>query len=77
MERNAGVNQKFWRKDTVKELQNAYDMGYDFKSKKLVNMFEAGILDSTKAIRNAYVNAVSTSNTLLMTDNVITMAKSV
>jgi chaperonin GroEL len=53
-----------------------YPIGYDVKEFKEVNMIEAGILDSTKAIRNAYVNAVSTSNTLLMTDNVVTMAKS-
>jgi len=59
MEKNAGVNQKFWRKDTVKELQNAYDMGYDFKSKKLVNMFEAGIIDPYKVERIALETAIS------------------
>jgi len=53
----------------------SYPIGYDVKEFKEVNMFEAGILDSTKAIRNAYVNAVSTSNTLLMTDNVVTLNK--
>jgi chaperonin GroEL len=58
------------------ELPN-YPIGYDVKEFEEVNMFDAGIIDSTKAIRNAYVNAVSTSNTLLMTDNVVTVSRSV
>lgn len=49
--------------------------GYDVKEFKEVNMIEAGVLDSTKAIRNAYVNAVSASNTLLMTYKVVTLNK--
>jgi len=50
-----------------------YPMGYDVKNYKAeVNMIEAGILDSTKAIKQAYINAVSASNTLLMTDHVLT-----
>ena len=54
-----------------------YPMGYDVKEFKEVNMFDAGILDSTKSIRNAFINAVSSSNTLLMTDNVVTVSKSI
>ena len=53
-----------------------YPFGYDVKNFCSANMIEAGIVDSTKAIRNAYVNAVSASNTLLMTNNVITLTKS-
>lgn len=59
MEKNAGVNQKFWRKNTIKELQNNYDHGYDFKAKKLVNMFEAGIIDPYKVERIALETAIS------------------
>ena len=64
-------------KDSVLYKFPNYPIGYDVKEFKEVNMIEAGILDSTKAIRNAYVNAVSTSNTLLMTNNVVTISKSV
>lgn len=53
-------------------LENGYPFGYDVKNFKEVNMIEAGIVDSTKAIKHALTNAISASNTLLMTDNVIT-----
>jgi len=48
-----------------------YPMGYDVKNYKEVDMIEAGIVDSTKAIKHALINAVSASNTLIMTDNII------
>ena len=68
---------KLWSEKTIFlfDFTDEYS-GYDVKEFKEVNMIEAGILDSTKAIRNAYVNAVSASNTLLMTDHVVTMSKS-
>ena len=49
-----------------------YPFGYDVKNFQEVNMFEAGIIDSTKAIKHALINAVAASNTLLMTDNILT-----
>lgn len=52
-----------------------YPFGYDVKNFELVNMFEAGIVDSAKAMRNAFINAVAVSNTVLMTDNVITQKR--
>lgn len=48
-----------------------YPFGFDVKSYKEVDMIEAGIVDSTKAIRNALINAIAVSNMILMTDNVI------
>jgi chaperonin GroEL len=59
MEKNAGVNQGFWSKNTVKELQKQECLGYDFKSKRLVNMFEAGIIDPYKVERIALETAIS------------------
>lgn len=59
MEKNAGMNQGFWKKNTVKELQSFENMGYDFKSKRLVNMFEAGIIDPYKVERIALETAIS------------------
>ena len=49
-----------------------YPIGYDVKNFCEVNMFDAGIVDSTKAIKHALINAVSASNTMLMTDAVLT-----
>jgi chaperonin GroEL len=49
-----------------------YPMGYDLKEFKEVNMFDAGIVDSTKAIKYALINAVAASNTLLLTNTVLT-----
>jgi chaperonin GroEL len=57
----------------VKEFVGSlYPMGYDVKNFKEVNMIEAGIVDSNKAIKNALINAVSASNTLLLTNYVVT-----
>ena len=53
-------------------LENGYPFGYDVKNFKEVNMLDAGIVDATKAIKHALINAVSASNTLLMSDFVVT-----
>jgi len=59
MEKNAGMNQGFWKKNTVKQIQDNKDIGYDFKSKKIVNMFRAGIIDPYKVERIALETAIS------------------
>jgi chaperonin GroEL len=56
----------------LKKGENQNHIGYDVKNFKLVNMIDAGIVDATKAIKHALINAVSASNTLLMTNSVIT-----
>jgi len=56
----------------LKEKESQNHIGYDVKSFKVCNMIEAGIVDSTKAIKNALINAVSASNTLLLTNYVVT-----
>lgn len=53
-------------------LNNGYPFGYDVKDFKEVNMLDAGIVDATKAVKHALINAISASNTLLFTDFVIT-----
>jgi len=68
----------FWKlldnagKETYLVTFETYPGGYDVKNFKSVNMFDAGIVDSTKAIKHALINAVAASNTLLMTDNILT-----
>ena len=56
----------------LKEGENDNHIGYDVKNFQIVNMFDAGIVDSTKAIKHALINAVAASNTMLMTDAVLT-----
>lgn len=52
------------------DVQNG--IGYDVRRLKRVDMLSEGIVDSTKAIRNAYTNAVSVANTILRVNYVIT-----
>jgi chaperonin GroEL len=69
---------KLMENASLREVRQAigdYPIGYDVKNYKKTNMFEAGIVDSTKAIKHALINAVSASNTMLMTDNVLTNAR--
>jgi chaperonin GroEL len=52
-----------------------YPTGYDVKDYKIVNMFDAGILDTAKGVKNALINAASASNNLLRTNNAITLKR--
>jgi chaperonin GroEL len=63
----------FWGVGDIAEYK--YPTGYDVKEYKEVNMFEAGILDTAKGIKSALVAAVSASNNLLRTNNVITLKR--
>jgi len=45
--------------------------GWDFHTGKMVDMYEAGIIDPTKVTRNALENATSVSSTLLTTNYAI------
>jgi chaperonin GroEL len=57
------------------DIKDVYPTGYDVKDYKVVNMFDAGILDTAKGIKNALINAVSASNNLLRTNNVVTLKR--
>lgn len=52
-----------------------YPNGYDVKEYQHINMFDAGIIDTAKGIKNALINAVSASNNLLRTNNVVTLKR--
>lgn len=71
MEKNAGMKPKwwqFWKKNKIKQIQNLLDIGYDFKSKKLVNMFDAGIIDPFKVTRLALESATAIAMSLVGTE---------
>lgn len=57
MEKNAGMS-KWWNK-SIGELELRPDVGYDFKSKTLVNMIKKGIIDPYKVERIALETAIS------------------
>lgn len=73
----------FWKlldnagKETHLVTFETYPGGYDVKNFKSVNMFDAGIVDSTKSIKHALVNAISASNTMLMTNHVLTNKRAI
>jgi len=45
--------------------------GYDLKSKSVVNLIDAGIIDPTKVTRLALENAVSVAGTILITEAIV------
>ncbi len=59
--------------ETVED--SVYPMGYDVKEYKEVDMFEAGVIDTVKGLKVSLQNAVSASNNLLRTDNIITFKR--
>jgi chaperonin GroEL len=59
----------------VNEKFADYPTGYDVKEYKEVNMFDAGIIDTVKGLKVSLQNAVSSSNNLLRTDNIITFKR--
>jgi len=64
MAKNAGI------KDVVLNTKES-STGYDFKNKKIVDMFEAGIIDPFKVTRLALESAVAIASSLVGTETVI------
>lgn len=62
MATNAGMS---WYEVTFAVKDAGPDTGYDFKAKKLVDMFEAGIIDPFKVTRLALESAVHIASTLV------------
>lgn len=50
-------------------------IGYNPRSKKIVDMFESGIIDPTKVTRLALENAASVAGTMLITETVVSNIK--
>ena len=67
--RNAGVEGAV----VVNTLLNGTDpeMGYDAFTDKYTNMFKAGVVDPTKVIRTALVNAAGVSSLMTTTECMI------
>jgi chaperonin GroEL len=66
--RNAGVEGSIIVQK-VKESNGAY--GYNAANGEFVDLFEAGVIDPTKVVRHALINAASVSSLLLTTEALI------
>ena len=69
---NAGMEGSLVAQEVLAAGKNR---GYDFNTGKLVDMFEAGIIDPAKVTRSALQNAASIAGLLLTTEAVITDVK--
>ena len=73
---NAGYN---W--EGIQEIQSLVDgkknywVGYNPRTKEIVNMFDSGIIDPTKVTRLALENAASVAGTMLITEAVVSKNK--
>jgi len=54
-----------------KIIKSTPNEGYDLKSKSVVNLIDAGIIDPTKVTRLALENAVSVAGTILITEAIV------
>lgn len=52
-------------------LKEKYEIGYNARTKKIANLFEAGVIDPTKVTKSALLNASSIVGLLLTTDVLI------
>ena len=51
--------------------------GYDVKNEKYGDLLRLGIIDPMKVTKNALQNAISVATTLLSTNAIITLARSI
>lgn len=63
--------ERLFKKPLITQAYADFNLGYDVKNFRIIDMYEAGIVDSNKAIKNSLINSTSASNTLFMTDFVI------
>lgn len=70
---NAGLTPEVIKSKIQDGVTNPTNTGYDIRNAKVVDMFEAGIIDPTKVTRTALENAASVAGILLTTEAVITM----
>tara|TARA_R110001606_G_scaffold81938_4_gene188355 strand:- start:1025 stop:1675 length:651 start_codon:yes stop_codon:yes gene_type:complete len=55
----------------------SYDYGYNIKTGEFGDMYKMGVIDPLKVTRSALENAVSVAATILSTNAIITMARSI
>lgn len=68
---------QFWWKDYVKPTVSNYGVGYDAKEDNIVNLFDNGVIDSTKSLTAALVSATDVGINMLLTSVIILYPKTV
>jgi chaperonin GroEL len=63
--RNAGISEDLLMKEVLDEEQN---MGYNFRTDQLVDLYDNGILDPVRVTKTALKNAASCAGTLITTN---------
>ena len=63
--------EKLFKSPILSQQDVDFNLGYDVKNFRIIDMYQAGIVDSNKAIKTSLINSTSASNTLFMTDFVI------
>ena len=63
--------EKLFKSPILSQQYVDFNLGYDVKNFRIIDMYQAGIVDSNKAIKNSLINSTSASNTLFMTDFVM------
>ena len=56
---------------TLSKRKKNKNMGWNFKTSKVIDMVEEGVIDPAKVTRVALQNAVSVASTLITTSNAI------
>ena len=74
MARNAGMVKKGWFGESI-DLDIGENVGYDFKTKERVDMFDAGIIDPFKVVRLALESAVAIAQSLINVETAIISEK--
>tara|TARA_B100001094_G_scaffold258157_1_gene257888 strand:+ start:1806 stop:3458 length:1653 start_codon:yes stop_codon:yes gene_type:complete len=65
---NAGIEKYHGILDKVSRQKPNQNLGFDLKSKKILDFIKKGIIDPTKVTRTALENAVSVAGTMLITE---------
>ncbi len=68
MSRNSGYSTNSAK---AQLMESEPDVGFDFRTESVVDMFEVGVIDPAKVTRCALQNAVSCAGTLITTDHAI------
>lgn len=75
MIKNAGIKKRNWfdRTPLKRLMKSEIGHGFDFRTKEIVDMFEAGIIDPFKVVRLALESAVAITSSLICIETAITI----
>ncbi len=57
---------------TILEIDKDYNTGFNVMNQEVIDLIKAGIIDPTKVVREALINAISVSSLILTTEAIVT-----